>query len=269
MKKKDWIDVVIGVLGIISIVIIIIESVATLSQGWLFGLYAIDLAICLVFAVEFVYRVRSTEDRGRFLKTHGFEVLAMVPAVALYAVGSIPAISAGLRSLRLIRVIRVIFVIARMSRFFRVSGVFVRRSRLIYLLLITIGVIFVGGFAAVILEHGTPDPQITNFADAVWWSISTVTTVGYGDIVPNSVAGRIMGMVLMVIGIGIMTAFISVVSATIVESRLSKSSHEPDSLKGTVMSQIKEKIDRIEELSEEEVALLMQMIQALRRNRVE
>jgi voltage-gated potassium channel len=233
MKKRAWLDGLIGLLAILSIIIIVVESVITLSTRWLFVLYSIDLFICLIFAAEFIYRLQLTNDKSSFLKTHGFEILAMVPAVALYAAGTLPVISAGLRSLRLIRVVRVVFVVVRMRRFFNITGRFVQRSGLVYLMLITFSIIFLGGFAALALEYGTENPQITSFPDAIWWSISTVTTVGYGDIVPNSIAGRIMGMFLMVIGIGIMTAFISGVSATIVEGRLKQ---EPDreGLRGTL-----------------------------------
>ena len=87
---------------------------------------------------------------------------------------------------------------------------------------ITFGIVFISAFTVLACETGTASAQITNFSDAVWWSISTVSTVGYGDIVPHTVAGRIVGMVLMVVGIGVMAALISQVSATLVESRMKK-----------------------------------------------
>ena len=143
------------------------------------------------------------------------------------------------------------------------SGRFLQQSHLLTMLGITISIIFIGAFAVLLLEAGTPNAQITNFSDAVWWSISTVTTVGYGDIVPNGIAGRIMGMVLMVIGIGVMAAFISQVSATLVESRMKRNT-EKDDLRTSIVSEIKSQIDNIEKLSESEISLLMQMIQTLR-----
>jgi len=72
-----------------------------------------------------------------------------------------------------------------------------------------------------------------------------------------------MGMVLMVIGIGIMTAFISQVSATLVESRLTRS-HETGNLRDKMVSEIKDRIDHIDKLSDSELDLLMDMIQRLR-----
>jgi voltage-gated potassium channel len=165
--NRKMVNGIIGILAILSIVIIVIESMTELSQGWLFVLYSVDLVICLIFAGEFAYRVKTAENRKKFLKTNGFEVLAMIPAFALYALGSFQAISAALRSLRLIRVIRVILVVARMRRFLGMSGQFAKQSGLIYLLIITVSIIFLGGFAALVLEHGSADPRITNFSDAI------------------------------------------------------------------------------------------------------
>jgi len=156
MKRENWVEGVIGALAIISIILICVESLVTLSPRWLFGIYVIDLVICLVFALEFGYRLRRAETKPGFLKTHGFEILAMVPAFALYAVSASPIISAGLRSLRLIRVVRVILVVARMRRFTHAINRFVRQSNLIYLLIASITIIFIGGFAALMLEKGTP-----------------------------------------------------------------------------------------------------------------
>jgi len=144
----------------------------------------------------------------------------------------------------------------------RLSG-FARRSNLLALLGITVTIVLIGAFAALVLDSGSEQAQITNFSDGVWWSLSTVTTVGYGDIVPSSMAARTMGMGLMVVGIGVMAAFISQVSATLVESRM-KRSLEKDDFRAAIISEIKNRIDNMDKLSENEVSLLMQMIQTLR-----
>jgi voltage-gated potassium channel len=150
-----------------------------------------------------------------------------------------------------------------MRRVLSRSGGFWQRSNLVALLSITISIIFIGALVVLVLESGTSGAQITNFSDAVWWCISTVTTVGYGDIVPESLAGRIIGMFLMVVGIGVMAAFISQVSATLVESRIKRRT-EKDDLRTTVISEIKTRLDNLEKMSESEVALMVEMIQSLR-----
>lgn len=262
MSSKNSTEVIIGVLAIASIILVAIESLVSVSQTTLVGILIADLMICIVFAGDFIQRIRSSDGKSRFMRTNGFEMLAMIPAIALYGLGAIPAIGVALRSLRLVRVVRVVLLMARMRRSMsRLSG-FAQRSHLLALLGVTVSIVVIGAFAALILDSGTEAAQITNFSDAVWWSLSTVTTVGYGDIVPSSVGARIMGMGLMVVGIGVMAAFISQVSATLVESRMKRSSRQDD-LKATIISEIKAKIDNIDELSENDLSVLIQMIRAL------
>lgn len=165
--------------------------------------------------------------------------------------------------MRLVRVVSVVLLMARMRRSMSRLSRFAQRSNLLALLGITVSIIFIGAFAALILDSGTENAQITNLSDAIWWSLSTVTTVGYGDIVPSSMAARTMGMGLMAVGIGVMAAFISQVSATLVESRMTPNL-EKDDFKAAIVSEIEGGIDNIDKLSENEVSLLMQMIQTLR-----
>lgn len=263
MKNNKIKEIIIGILAIVSIVLVTVESLITVSQNILLGIYIADLLICIVFTWDFIYRLRNSDNKSRFMKTNSYEILAIIPAIALSALGTITAISMIFRSLRFIRVIRVILLVTRMRRVISKSGRFFQRSHLLAMLGITICIIFVGAFAVMLLESNTPNAQIDNFSDAVWWSVSTVTTVGYGDIVPHSVAGRVMGMVLMVVGIGVMAAFISEVSATLVESRINRNTTKDD-FKTSITAEIKNSIDNIDKLSESELALLMQMINTLR-----
>jgi voltage-gated potassium channel len=256
-------EIIIGTLAIVSIILVAIESLVSVSNNVLIGIYIFDVVICIVFAWDFVQRIRSSENISRFMKTNSYEILAMIPAVSLYALGTIPAISVALRSLRFVRVVRVIFLAARLRRAMSKTGRFLQQSHLLAMLGITISIIFIGAFAAFLLEGGSQGAQINNFSDAIWWAISTVTTVGYGDIVPHTIAGRIMGMGLMVIGIGIMAAFISQVSATLVESRFKQNAMKGD-LRSNIITEIKSRIDRVDKLSEKEMSVLIQMIQTLR-----
>ncbi len=140
---------------------------------------------------------------------------------------------------------------------------FVKRTHVPTLLGITVSIVLISSIVVLLIERGQENSLITSLTDSVWWSIATVTTVGYGDIVPHSVPGRIIGMFLMIIGIGIMAAFISQVSATLTESRL-KTTAEKNNLKTIIISEIKAKIDNIDKLSDNEIFLLMEMIKTLR-----
>jgi len=263
MVKNHVSEIIIGMLAVVSIIILAVESLVPVSPGELMAMYIIDLLICIVFAWDFVCRLRSSKSSSHFMKNNGYEILAMIPALALYALETLSPIAILLRSLRLLRVIRVVLLAARVMRMMSKTAVFIQRSNLLLLLSITVSVIFIGAFAALVLDSGSENARITEFSDAVWWSISTVTTVGYGDVVPSSIWGRIMGMVLMIVGISIMTVFISQVSATLVESKL-KRDFTRKNFRGAMIAEVKNGIDNLDKLSESELSLLMQTIQTLR-----
>jgi voltage-gated potassium channel len=84
------------------------------------------------------------------------------------------------------------------------------------LLIVTVAAILALG--AAILVHFV-DPGIGTFGDAIWWSVSTVTTVGYGDVVPTSAPGRVAGVILMLTGIALIPVITSVVVAVLVAQR--------------------------------------------------
>jgi len=115
------------------------------------------------------------------------------------------------------------------------------------------------GLGIYLIESPHEDAQITNLIDAFWWASATVTTVGYGDVVPVTEAGRIMGIVLMFVGISIIGVFISSLGARLVGSRLKKR----ETIEYDAKSLIIKKISEIERLEKHEVDLLINMVKDL------
>lgn len=130
---------------------------------------------------------------------------------------------------------------------------------LIFVLVIFALVIGGSGVAIYLIESPHEDAQITNLLDAFWWVSATVTTVGYGDVVPVTEMGRIMGIGLMFVGISIIGTMISAFGAILIGSRLKK--HE--SVESSTKSMIVRKIQEIENLEKHEVELLISMLKDL------
>jgi voltage-gated potassium channel len=105
-----------------------------------------------------------------------------------------------------------------------------------------------------LVERNVPESKVINLGDAFWWAIVTVTTVGYGDIYPVTVEGKIIASILMSIGIGILGVLISTFGASFIESKLKpKINIEAEESK----KKINEKICKIELLDKEEYSSLI------------
>lgn len=141
--------------------------------------FALDTFIWAMFAVDLAAKVAVTTDRPAYLRSHWLELLVVLVPFA--------------RPLRIVRL--VVFG----SRAFVGAGRFAHAD---FLLVYAIGLIVIGATAVTTFEAGQ-DSQINSFSEALWWSVVTITTVGYGDVVPVTAEGRAFAIVLMVGGIGI------------------------------------------------------------------
>ena len=108
------------------------------------------------------------------------------------------------------------------------------------LLIVTVATVLAVGAAT--LER-LFDPGVGTYGDALWWAVSTVSTVGYGDVVPTSPAGRIIGTVLMLTGLGLIPLLTSAVVSALVAQR----SREAREQELSDLAQILERLDRIEQ----------------------
>jgi voltage-gated potassium channel Kch len=94
--------------------------------------------------------------------------------------------------------------------------------RTIYLFIVSGIVILLGTMIMYDLESGVKDTQIQTPLDALWWCIATVTTVGYGDIVPITNIGRIVAMIYMFFGITLITILLSVITNNFYKKRIGR-----------------------------------------------
>jgi voltage-gated potassium channel len=99
-------------------------------------------------------------------------------------------------------------------------------NKLFYLLFTAAGIIVIGSFVIFSVESQHSDSQINSMLDAVWWTVATVTTVGYGDIVPVTDTGKIVAIFFMFFGIGILAIFLSVLGTQFYKRRFETEERE-------------------------------------------
>lgn len=95
-----------------------------------------------------------------------------------------------------------------------------RRERFFFIAPLTLGVIFIASFGAFYFEHAKDTSSIRSLWDGVWWAFETICTVGYGDKVPLSDGGKIVGIFLMISGIGLLSMLTATVASVLVEQKM-------------------------------------------------
>jgi voltage-gated potassium channel len=156
--------------------------------------HAIDLVLWIIwalFALDYLVRIALARRKWRFVATHVVDLLVLL-----------------LPMLRQLRALRVVTAISVLNRQLRPDF----RGRVVVYVVSTVALVgFIASLAVLDAERDVPDASITTFGDAVWWTLTTISTVGYGDRYPVTFEGRVVAATLMVAGI----ALLGVVTASI------------------------------------------------------
>lgn len=156
----------------------------------------IDYVVCVIFFVDYVRQLLMAQNRWRYVFTWGiFDLVSSIPAIG------------PLRALKLVRIVRII----RIIRSLRIISQILIRDKLasavsmltligsLTILLCCIGVLH--------YESKMPDATIKTAEDVTWWAVVTTSTVGYGDMYPITVQGRVLAVLIMCVGIGLFATF--------------------------------------------------------------
>jgi len=220
-----------------------------LKSGTLEAVATFDAVVVLFLWVEYLFRVNEQDNKWRYVAYQWSDILAIIPFdyIALVSFGIVLPLTIAFKLLRLVRIIALLRFSRRIER--EVLA-FAEKTKLIYGLAIYLLVIIVGALLFFYIESPV-NSTVSTPNDALWYMIVTMTTVGYGDIVPRTGFGRIIGVIAMITAI----LFASLVTATTTSALMEKFRAEREEITeasketiGNVLSQISELKERLDEL---------------------
>jgi voltage-gated potassium channel len=186
---------------------------------------AIDYFIWALFSVEYVVKLYLSPRRWRYFRTHLLDLL--IVAVPMFR---------PLRALRLVRLARLARIgVVLFDGLKRIQAVLTHRG-LHFVLLAATGIVVASAALVLSFEQHAKGSNIHSYADALWWAVVTVTTIGYGDHYPVSAGGRGVAVVLMLVGIGL----IGVLTATVASFFIQRQSADADDRLDAMQSQLDE-----------------------------
>lgn len=183
--------------------ILLIPHLMDVSASTTSTLDALDYLIWGLFLADLAVSVAISPQRVKYLRTHWLDVVLV----------ALPMIR-PLRAVRSFRLLRALSATDRVM--IGARRIFVRRG-LHYIMLSAVVIVVTAGATAAILERDSDGATIRTFPDGLWWAVSTITTVGYGDTYPKTAMGRGLGVALMLIGVGLFGVITANLSAFFIE----------------------------------------------------
>ena len=215
-------DVVVIAAILLSVAAVMVDSVESVAKRHGALLNALEWMFTILFTIEYIARL-SCIDRPVRYATSFFGIVDLVAVLPTYLAFVFPEaqVLIDVRILRLLRCFRIFKLTAYLSEFRLLGSAMANSMRkiLVFLAVVVMIVLIVGTLMYVIEgpQHG-----FTSIPKAVYWALSTITTVGYGDIVPHTELGRALASIVMLIGWGILAVPTGIVTAEMTAQKFIK-----------------------------------------------
>jgi voltage-gated potassium channel len=216
-----------------AVLFLVLYSVRVLAEPADRGRFAIDCAlwaVYFVFVSEYLVRLYLAKPRTRWFFRHIVDFLIV--------------------ALPFLRPLRLLSLAVMVNALQRAVGHSIRGKVIVYTVCGAFLLVYAASLAVYDLEHDLPEAKIKTFADALWWAMTTVTTVGYGDLWPVTPVGRIVAALLMIGGISL----VGLVTATLASWIVQRVSEEDDANQAATAAHIEELRQEIRRLTGNEPA---------------
>jgi voltage-gated potassium channel len=210
--------VLIGAISL-SVLVVVLSSVAPIAREHGALLQAFEWFFTLLFTVEYIGRLLCVQHTIRYARSFFgvIDLLAVLPSyISLFIPGA--HVLLDIRILRLLRMFRILKLTLYIEEYSMLGAALqASRRKILVFLSVVMMIVFLLGTVMYLVEG--PEHGFTSIPTAVYWAISTVTTVGFGDLVPKTDLGRTVSSLMMLLGWGILAVPTGIISAEITHQR--------------------------------------------------
>lgn len=215
-KEGQKFDIILFFLIVASVIVVMLESITEFHDKYWWSLYILEWIFTLVFTIEYLFRIYSSKDPIKYVTSYYgiIDLVSIMPAyLSIILTGSQHLLI--IRSLRLTRIFRVFKLSHFISEGSEVVQALRSSSRKIFVFFsfIILISILIGSFMYMI--EGDRNAGFSNIPKGIYWTVTTLTTVGYGDVVPSSPFGKFFTTLVMILGYGIIAVPTGIVTAEI------------------------------------------------------
>ncbi|MBI5255633.1 MAG: ion transporter [Burkholderiales bacterium] len=213
-------DLALVALIVTSVVVVMLDSVESIRQQWGDVFTVLEWGFTALFTLEYLLRLACVRKPWRYARS-GFGLIDLLAIAPTYLALLFPAVHAliDVRVLRLLRIFRILKLAAYVAEYGALGrALWASRRKVAVFLSFVLLVVLVMGTLMYVVEG--PGNGFTSVPVAVYWAITTMTTVGFGDITPKTDLGRLIASVMMLLGWGTLAVPTGIVSAEFTAQRM-------------------------------------------------
>jgi len=202
---------------IVSLISFSFDTLPDLSKTTKNTLYLIEVITILIFTIEYFLRIIATDKKLKFI--FSFYGLIDLVAIAPFYLSTGLNLSAA-RAFRLLRIIRILKLLRynkAIKRFHRALAI--AKEELILFGFIAIIMLYLSAVGIYYFENAAQPDQFKSVFHSLWWAVTTLTTVGYGDIFPITAGGKLFTFFVLMIGLGIVAVPTGLVASALSQAR--------------------------------------------------
>lgn len=210
-------DIALLVLILASVTTVMLESVTSINQRYGDFFIKLELFYTIIFSVEYLVRLYCVPRPLRYMTSfYGvIDLLAIIPGIIGLFVPNTRYLLV-VRSLRLLRVFRIFKLVHFMDESQHLArSLWQSRQRIFVFLFVVLIIVIITGSVMYVVEHGSNE-KFTSIPQSVYWSIVTLTTVGFGDIYPVTPLGKFLASFIMILGYAIIAVPTGIITASMI-----------------------------------------------------